>query len=159
VIPPLVAGTIFGARRLRGRRTLPVATIALAAALVGNFALGAIPAWRVLPGGSRAPAHDLDVTAHDRVAERGLALIPDDAVVSATNSLGAHLSTRRRILSFPMRRDATWLAVDETRLSYRDSLTRKSAARASLHRLRRDPAWRLVFDEDGVLVFRRAPRA
>jgi uncharacterized membrane protein len=159
VIPPLVAGTILGARRLRERRALPVATIALAAALVGNFALGAIPAWRVLPGGSRAPAHDLDVTAHDRVAERGLAVIPDGAVVSATNSLGAHLSTRRRILSFPMRRDATWLAVDETRLSYRDSLTRKSAARASLRRLRRDPAWRLVFDEDGVLVFRREPRA
>jgi uncharacterized membrane protein len=154
IIPPLVAAAIFGAQRLRGRRPLPVATIALAAAIAGNYVLGAIPVWRALPGGARSAAHDLDVTPHDQGAERALSVVPDDAVVAATNSLGAHLSARRRILSFPLRADATWIAVDTTKLSYGDSLKPQPAA-AELARLRRDRSWRLVLDRDGVLVFRR----
>ena len=157
IIPPLVAAAIYGAARLRAWRPVPVATLALAAALVGNYVLGAIPAWRALPGGTHAPAHELETTEHDRVTQRALNLVPGVAVVSATNSLGAHLSERRRILSFPLRSDATWIVVDETRLSYRDSLRPAPAARAVVD-LRRDPDWRVVFEEDGVLVFRRVAR-
>jgi uncharacterized membrane protein len=157
IIPPLVAAAIYGAARLRARRPVPVATLALAAALVGNYVLGAIPAWRVLPGGAHAPAHELETTEHDRVTQRALELVPGGAVVSATNSLGAHLSERRRILSFPLRADATWIVVDETRLSYRDSLRPVPAAQALVD-LRRDPNWRVVYEEDGVLVFRRVAR-
>jgi uncharacterized membrane protein len=151
VIPPLVTAAIFGARRLR---RLPVATIALAAALAGNYMLGVVPVWRALPGGARAEAHDFALTAHDRVTERALALVPGNAVVSATNSLGAHLSARRRILSFPVLADATWVVADETRLSYRDRLD-PAAGAVALVELRRDPAWRIVFERDGMLVFRR----
>ena len=43
-----------------------------------------------------------------------------EGLVSATNSLGAHLSARRRILSFPRLDDATWVAVDESNSSYLD---------------------------------------
>ena len=68
--------------------------------------------------------------------------------------LGAHLSARKRIFSFPVLREATWVAVDTRRLSYLDSI-RAERARAPLAKLRRDPRWRLVFSEDGVLVFRR----
>jgi hypothetical protein len=80
-------------------------------------------------------------------------LIPPQAVVSATNSLGGHLSARRRILSFPFIEDATWIAVDETRPGYADKLAPlpTSAGRVA----RRNPAWRVVFEQDGVLVFRR----
>jgi hypothetical protein len=80
--------------------------------------------------------------------------VPDDAAVSATNALGAHLSARRRIFSFPVLREATWVAVDTQRLTYLDSL-RPERARRPLAELRRDPRWRVVFAEDGVLVFRR----
>jgi hypothetical protein len=115
----------------------------LAVALVENARLGAL---------SKAPA---SVSRHDRIAAQALRLVPEDAVVSATNTLGAHLSARRRLLSFPRLRDATWLAVDSTRLSYLDRSTGgKSAARA-LTRLRRNQGWRVVFARDGVLIFRR----
>ena len=53
-----------------------------------------------------------------------------------------------------MIREAEWVAVDSTRLTFLDSLQSQRSLPA-LSALRRDPAWRLVFDEDGVLVFRR----
>ena len=82
-------------------------------------------------------------------------MVPPHAVVSATNVLGAHLSARRRILSLPKLADATWVAADETRPSYVDRVSPLPAA-AALVRLRRSPDWKLVFERDGVLVFRRA---
>jgi hypothetical protein len=97
------------------------------------------------------------VTAHDRITARAVALVPGGAVVSATNSLGAHLSARRRILSFPRLDDATWVAVDETNGSYLDS-TGPLPMETDVVDLRRDPSWRLVFEQDGVLVFRRIGR-
>ena len=96
------------------------------------------------------------VSEHDRVAARALELIPDDAVVCASNSLGAHLSARRRFLSFPLRRGRRWIAADETYPGYLDRWDRRSATADRARRVARRPAWRLVFDEDGVLVFRRA---
>ena len=81
-------------------------------------------------------------------------LIPDDAVVSATNSLGAHLSARRRVLSFPYVEDADWVAADETQPGYGDRIAPLATA-VRLARLRQSPFWELVFAEDGVLVFRR----
>ena len=81
-------------------------------------------------------------------------LIPPNAVVSATNSLGAHLSARRRVLSFPFIQDATWVAVDESRPGYADRLAPLPTATQVVW-LRRNPAWRLVFERDAVLVFRR----
>ena len=74
--------------------------------------------------------------------------------MSATNALGAHLSARRRIFSFPVLREAEWVVVDTRRLTYLDSL-RPQRARPALAALRRNRDWRLVFAEDGVLVFRR----
>jgi uncharacterized membrane protein len=153
-IPPLIAAAVLGGARLRERWRVPVATIALAAALAGNYLLGAIPVWRELPLGETLQANATNVTEHDRVAASALALIPSRAVVSATNSLGGHLSARRRILSFPYVQDATWIAVDETRPGYADRLAPLPTA-VQVVWLRRNPAWRLVFEQDGVLVFRR----
>jgi hypothetical protein len=122
---------------------MPVAIVAVLAAAVGNVFLGAL--WQF------GHTH---VTRHDRIAARALRLIPGDAVVTATNSLGAHLSARRRFLSFPIRHDATWIAVDQTKPGYLDRNDAAATARA-LAALRRDPRWRLVFRDDGVFVFRR----
>ena len=97
---------------------------------------------------------DVAAGAHDAAARRALAVVPDDAPVSATNALGAHLSDRQRIFSFPVLREAEWVVVDSTRLTFLDSLE-PGRARPALAALRRDPDWRLVFAEDGVLVFRR----
>ena len=151
-IPVLVAAAVYGTERFWSRRT--VVTVLVAVALAASWRLGAVPLWRFLPGGETLQANAAHVSEHDRVAARALRLIPADAVVSATNSLGAHLSARRRVLSFPYVYDATWIAADETRPGYADRIAPVPTA-AQLAWLRRNPAWRLVFEEDGVLVFRR----
>ena len=153
LIAPLVAGAVLGAARLR-RWAFPVAAVVLLAALVGNYRSGPIPGWRHVPGGQTFQSTAQRVTDHDRIAERALRLIPDDAVVSATNSLGAHLSARRRFLSFPFLQDATWIAADETQPGYADRYAPLPTA-LQLVWLRRNPGWRLVFEQDGILVFRR----
>jgi hypothetical protein len=131
-----------------------VATVALAAALAGNYVLGAIPVWSELPGGESLQARTAVVSEHDRLAARALTLIPPTAVVSATNTLAAHLSARRRVLSFPYVQDATWVAVDESRPGYADRLAPLPTAEQVVW-LRRNPAWRVVFEQDAVVVFRR----
>jgi uncharacterized membrane protein len=155
LIPPLVIAAVFGAKRLRGR-AIPVVPLVVLATLVANYVLGPIPGWRHVPGGQQFQATAAQISAHDRVAERALKLIPGDAVVSATNTLGAHLSARRRVLSFPFLHDATWIAADETQPGYADRHAPLPTA-IQLAALRRNPDWRLVFQEDGVLVFQRAP--
>jgi uncharacterized membrane protein len=154
LIPPLIIAAVFGAKRF-SRRALPVAMIAVVAAVAGNYWLGPIPGWRHLPGGQQFQATAARVTDHDRVAERALALIPESAVVSATNTLGGHLSERSRVLSFPFLQDATWVAADETQPGYADRHAPVPTA-TQLAALRRNPDWRLVFEEDGILVFRRS---
>ena len=138
VAPALLVATVFGIARLGTR----LAYVAALAAFAGMFALG--PLGRI----------QLRADAHDAAARRGLALVPGDAPVSATNSLGAHLSERRRVFSFPVLREASWVAVDERRLTFLDSLG-PGRARPHLNALHHDPAWLRVFAEDGILVFRR----
>jgi len=157
LIPVLVAGAILGSAHLsRSRPGLAraVPTVAVVLALVSNYFLGAIPLWRYFPGGEQAQATAAHVSEHDRIAARALRLIPAGAVVSATNSLGGHLSARRRVLSFPFIQDATWIAADETSPGYADRLAPLPAA-VQLSWLRRNPEWRLVFERDGILIFQR----
>ena len=155
LIPPLMIGAIFGAKRL-SRWPFPVAAAIVLAAIVGNYRLGPIPGWRHVPGGQTFQATAGRVTDHDRVAERALKLIPGGDVVSATNTLGAHLSARRRVLSFPYLEDSKWIAADETQPGYADRYAPIPTA-TQLAALRRNPEWQLVFEEDGILVFRRTP--
>jgi uncharacterized membrane protein len=155
LIPTLVIAAIFGAKRL-SRWTFAVATVVVLAALIGNYRLGPIPGWRHVPGGQTFQATAARVTVHDRIASRGLELIPSGAVVSATNTLGAHLSARRRVLSFPFVEDATWIAADETQPGFADRYAPVPTA-TLLAGLRRNPEWQLVFEDDGILVFRRTP--
>jgi uncharacterized membrane protein len=155
-IPALFAAAIFAAKRLAPRA--PLGTGLVAIVLASSYVLGAIPVWSAFPGGEDLQAHAWRVTEHDRVATRALRLLPDDAVVSASNSLGAHVSARRRVLSFPLLADATWVVADERSPGYLDRIAPLPYANA-LARLRRNPGWRLVFEEDGILVFRRESSA
>lgn len=160
LIPPLVVASIFGAARLTSRsrrRSVWVVRLGIGIAalgLVANYRLGPLPVWRFVAGGNEPRAGDWASSPHDRIADRALALVPENAVVSASNRLGGHLSDRKRILSFPYVQDATWIALDETDGSYGD---REAPVPAALQTawLRSNPAWQLVFQQDGVLVFRR----
>jgi uncharacterized membrane protein len=157
LIPTLFIAAVLGAKRL-SRWTFAVATIVVVAALVGNYRLGPITGWRHVPGGQTFQATAQRVTDHDRIAKRALKLIPGDAVVSATNTLGAHLSARRRFLSFPFVEDATWIAADETQPGYADRYAPVPTA-TLLAELRRNPDWQLVFEQDGILIFHRTAPA
>jgi uncharacterized membrane protein len=153
----LVPAAVLGAARLaRGSpaRAERIALVAVAAALAGNYLLGPLPLWRHVPGGEELGTTAHHVDEHDRITARALELVPDDAVVSASNSVGAHLSARRRVLSFPRRGDATWVVVDATRPGNLDSTKPGPYARA-IAALRSDRRFRLVLEQDGVLVFHR----
>jgi uncharacterized membrane protein len=138
IAPALLVAAVFGVARIGARFAYVVAL----AALAGMALLG--PLGRI----------ELRADTRDEAARRALALVPDTAPVSATNALGAHLSARRRIFSFPVLREAEWIVVDEQRLTFRDSLV-PARARPALAALRRDRAWRPVFAERGIHVFRR----
>jgi uncharacterized membrane protein len=145
ITPFLVAGAVFGAARFPR-----LAPVALLASLAGAIALG--PLW----SGGLVPDR---MSTHDRVAARAVGLIPDHAPVSSTNGLGAHLSARQRVFSFPVVRDAQWVAVDLRRASYLDRRSTPSTAAIPLGRLRQSGEWRTVLDEDGVFVLRRKTAA
>ena len=157
-IPGLMLAAILGAASISRRRPavkawLPTALVVVA--LGANLLLAPIPAWRHVPFGETLTAEQTEVTSHAGAAARAVARIPKDAAVSATNGLGAHLSERQRIFSFPVLREARWIAVDERKPSYRDRASAPAANRRAVRALRSDPRWELVFEEDGVLVFRR----
>ena len=156
-IPGLIAGAVLAAARIRrrwprawsgGSRGLVVAGI------VAGILLGPLPVWRHVPYGSKNSTSDGVVTAHDDAAARVLSIIPAAAAVSATNKLGAHLSERRRIFSFPVLREARWVAVDLQRPSYLDDARGLKFA-AAFARLLRNPRWHIVRQEDGVIVLHR----
>jgi uncharacterized membrane protein len=162
LIPPLVVASVLGAAKLAQRRPDVKPWLApgiVVLALLSNFWLGALPVWESVPYGNAFGKNKTKITDHDRITAAAVSLIPARAAVSATNTLGAHLSARKRIFSFPRLADATWVAVDETNGSYNDG-SAPLPMETDVMVLRRNPIWRLVFERDGVLVFRRvnAPR-
>jgi uncharacterized membrane protein len=156
-IPGLLAGAVFGAARVRRRwprLAPPLVPGLVAVTLLSGIAVGPLPLWRHVPFGSTLGTRDHIVTPHDRAAARVLAAVPAGVAVSATNTLGAHLSARQRIFSFPVLQEARWVAVDLTRPSYLDDARGRKFA-AAYKAFRRDARWRVVRSEDGVLVLRR----
>jgi len=157
-LPGLFVAAILGAARLRrwvasaGR---PDGREVVLATLLAGFVLGPLPFWRFVPLGSDLAAQEHIAGAHAHAAERALRVIPADAAVTATNTLGAHLSERRRVLSFPVLAGADWVAVDRTRPSFRDEADAPEKFRAALTRVEQTGRFVVVVDEDGVLVLRR----
>ena len=124
--------------------------------LAAGVVLGPLPVWRHVPFGSKLATRDHVVTAHDRAAARVLRAVPAGVAVSATNTLGAHLSERRRIFSFPVLRrgalgrrrpDAPELPGRRPRQGIRARLRDASGATR---------AGSVVRAEDGVVVLRRS---
>jgi uncharacterized membrane protein len=157
-IPGLVAGAVLGAARVQRRWPRSSSTLVrglVALVLVTGVVMGPLPVWRHVPFGSKLATHDHVVTPHDRAAERVLAAVPAGVAVSATNTLGAHLSSRRRIFSFPVLREARWVAVDLTRPSYLDAGGERQKFATSYASFRRDERWKVVRAENGVIVLHR----
>jgi uncharacterized membrane protein len=157
-IPGLMVAAVLGAARLRRRYAWarrPEGRAIVVSTLVAGFVLGPLPVWSHVPLGADLGAREHVVGELARVARRALQMIPPFAPVSATNGLGAHLSERRRIFSFPVLGEAQWVAVDLKRPSYRDQLGRADELRRAVIAIRADGRFRIVFVEDGVVVLRR----
>jgi uncharacterized membrane protein len=151
MIPPLVAASVLGAARLPFR----VRPYAAGVALV--VALASLTAMPPTPGGDPYVFGRQETTARVAAMREAVAMVPPDAPVVATNRLAAQLSTRRVITLFPKRERATWAVLDT-----RDPWLVEAGERLEpkvfsvfLHGFEREPGWRLVFERQGVRVYRR----
>jgi uncharacterized membrane protein len=157
-IPGLVVAAIFGTARLRARGAEVVsaaARLALAVSIVATIVYGPLPIWSHIPLGQKIGASQYRITARDHAADAAVQLIPAHAPVSATNTLGAHLSARRRVFNFPTLQEARWIAVDTLRMSYGDDNVAHKRGLQALRRLRRTDRWHVVFAKKGILVLHR----
>ena len=170
IVPFLVAAAILGLARVRRaerpvwlvralERDGAVAAGWVALVLVSGVYLGPLPWWGGVPAvGSDERTEQYRLGEHAEAAARAVAMIPDDVPVSAGNLIGAHLSERERILTFPVVDEAQWVVLDRRRPYLGDRLV-PAAHAAAVARLRARPDMRLVLDDDGVMVFRRVPAA
>jgi uncharacterized membrane protein len=138
IIPFVVAASVLGAARLRRGRRAP--TLLLVAA--SCFAL-----W--------SPLDYSFVSLHGRssgetaAARAALRLIPPNVPVSASQTLGAYVSTRRSVALFPYVGKASWVIVGKKVKEDPPTFRRK------VRQLRTSTAWKTVFDSAGVTVFER----
>jgi len=156
-LPGLMVGAVLGAGRLRRRfawARRPEGRAVVLSTLLAGVVLGPLPVWRDVPFGSELATREHVVNSRVAAMERAVRLVPPDAAVSATNTLGAHLSERRRIFSFPVLGEAEWVVVDQFRASFRDQAVAPERFAAALARLRATGRWETVLEEDEVLVLR-----
>ena len=157
VIPFVVGAAIDGLdvlRRLaaRVRPDLGVKVVNGCSALVLVSTGHAYIFGVLLPLFDRLPV----VTPHDRLAAEVLRVIPDDAAVSAGNSLNPHLAARRRLYLFPEVRDADYVAVDVSASPYPvDAGTQYW----QLYALLNGGEWGVAAARDGYLVLVRGGRS
>jgi uncharacterized membrane protein len=166
--PFVIAGSIRGLAAIRdgrgprvlepaARRSGIVAMTLIAASVVAGWRLGPLPIWKDVPG-SGTPLAVFRADPREASLQAALAMVPEDAVVSAGNYMAARLSARPRILTFPVVADAQYVVIDQARPAVRDTVN-PPLHRALVAALRADPAFELVFDRERVLVFRRRAAA
>lgn len=156
-VPGLVVAAIFGTARLRGlgQQATPLLRGLVAGGLLATVAYGPVPLWSHIPFGQSVGSSQYRVTARNHAADDAVAIVPASAAVSATNTMGAHLSARRHIYSFPLLNGARWVVVDTLRMSYADDNLDRTRGLRALRTLRRDPSWHVVFARKGILVLHR----
>ncbi len=159
MVPFLIAAGIRGLAALRERAPAVarpgVVVPGLAAALVvASWHYGPLPFWRHVPGGSVVRAEQFTVGPHAAALQEAVDMIPDEAVVSAGNHIGAHLSARRRILTFPVVDDAEWVVVDRLSADILDDVD-PVRSRREIDRLMASGDFEPRMERDGVIVLRR----
>ncbi|MGI8650730.1 MAG: DUF2079 domain-containing protein [Rubrobacter sp.] len=97
---------------------------------------------------------DPSPAAHREALREAIALVPDDAKVSATNNIGPHLAHRRYLYLFPTVLDADYVVLDESAPGY-DTQIEPVLSLQSTQELKRSGEFVEVFSKEGVEVFRR----
>ncbi len=146
-----------------------VASALVGAVVVAGVFQGPLPLWGWLPGGwGGRPRNAFTMDPQAKAMREAVALVPPDAVVAATNNAGSHLSARRRILLLPRLGNADWaLLADGPRLRAmaRDRPTVRLqpkpgdvyviGLRARARQLLTSRKWALVYERNGVKLYRR----
>jgi uncharacterized membrane protein len=159
VVPFLVAGSAVGISRVSAAKRVQAATGVLAVAFASAVVLGP---W---PGARSASMLDLgpDVPARRANALRAaVALVPEDARVSATNNVGSHLSARRYFYSVPIVERADWIVLDTQDPWIQGSDSQPARFDPAIgakfkERIRSSPEWKQVLGQEGVYVFQKVP--
>ncbi len=158
IVPFLFAATVFGLVRVREGRRIPLAAAVLVTCAALSLVLGP---WARAVG--LTPLGGRDSLPGDRVAslDVAVALVPDGAPVSASNTAGVRLSDRRYVYSVPVLGRAEWVVVDTAdpwvvREGSPILSNDADAVAGFVERLRGDPRWIVVLDRGGVVVLRRA---
>lgn len=148
MVPVAVIAGLFGARRLL--RLLPAGVLAASMCLVALVALWSLGPAPVFAEGRGAPTE-----AHREAVALAVALIPPHDSVSAQSSVAPRLAHRETLWEFPARwSEADWVVVD--RYGSRSSQSIGAGFDSALTVVRERYA--LVFDMDGVSVYRAEPR-
>jgi uncharacterized membrane protein len=152
IVPLLVAATIVTLGRLPAR-ALSLSCLGLLA-----VALSALALFPPVPGGDEFVFGERESAARVDAMRDALRSVPERAALTTTNRLGAHLSGRREIHLFPGGAHADWAVLDTRDSWLHIGATYGSDAarfRRLISKLERDEHWRLVFDQQGVRVYRR----
>jgi uncharacterized membrane protein len=151
IVACLFAASAIGAGKLGSRRALVATTAVLAFVAIATLS-GPLASLDTFGAQGERPS-----PAKVDAIRSALALLPADAAVSSSNSIGAHLSERRHLYSFPRRALADWVIVDEADpwLASAGERDVPGAYRHMLAQLRLDTSWSRIFERDGVLVYRR----
>jgi hypothetical protein len=153
--------TIAGLARFdTTRRRIVGASVVLATCSLTWLAFAPWPGLLLSDRSGRVSGPYLEQSSREAV-RAAIALVPDDAPVSATNRIAGRLSERRYVYSAPVLGRADWVVIDDT-----DAWIPKLGAAkegtdpARIERFRaglaRDPGWRRVYRNDGVTVFAKA---
>jgi uncharacterized membrane protein len=161
VIPFLIAATIFGIARIGApRRTIAAAAVLTCSAMLALV----VGPWGRAVGQKPLGGRESIAQARVEALRDAIALVPDGAPVSVSNSVGAHLSARQFVYSVPVLGRAEWVVIDRgdpwvVRPDSPILTNHPEIVRALAERLERDAAWRSVFEREGVVVFRKRAAA
>ncbi len=164
ITPFLIVAMIGGiarARRFSGRwgrianRPALVIGALLVATLVTGFRHGPVPIGRWIPGGSTRASDQYTVTAHDVALAHAVSMVPAGVPVSATNPAGGRLSDRLHVYTWPVIGDAQWVIVDTAIPWLLAERVTRQVNTPYVERLEATGAFELVYDGDGIDVFRR----
>jgi hypothetical protein len=93
--------------------------------------------------------------------DRAVSLVPDGAPVTSTNRVGSRLAERRYFYSVPVIGRAEWAVIEGSDTWIPTAYSGESQParlRAFLARIEHSPDWERVFEESGIVVYRRVDR-
>lgn len=139
-------------RLLVVRAPLLISLFILLSTVQASYNTGPLP-WFHAPD-SQSSVVDPPPERHLAALNEAVAMIPDDASVSASNRIGPHLAHRDYLYLFPLVRDADYVVLDERYPGY-DTFIEPVVSVQSVRNLRESADYELVYEVDGVLVFER----